>query len=303
MIDEYARNMARDDFNKARSREFIQRLINLMEGDQQELLSLEEMRRIIPSTGESYRGLQTVPIELIVGSEGRYQDFNKHFLPRKEHLRTRWEGIDRAHLKNVILPPIQLYEVGGVYFVRDGNHRVSVAKMQGIQMIDAEVTSLNSDIKITPHMSRKGIIRAIIDYERERFFDFTKIHEQIPEFDPHFTATGQYEEILKHIYDHKYFKNLNVEGEIPFLDAAQSWYKEVYLPITQQVREEGLLSLFPQRTEADLYMWLVKHWHYLKEKYGPGVSVHVAASDFKSLFKQKFWNKISSFFLRLFKKP
>ena len=295
-MSDYTRGAAREDFNRARTREFFQRIINLIAPEQQELLSLDEMRKLIPAKGESYRGLQTVPIDLIVGSEGRYQDFNKRFLPKKEHLRTRWEGIDRAHLTDVILPPIQLYEVGGVYFVRDGNHRVSVGRMQGAKMIDAEVTSLDSDIKITPDMTKQEIIDAIIEYERGKFYSFTKIAEIIPEFDARFTATGRYEELLKHLYEHKYFMNLHVQGEIPFDQAVTSWYNEIYLPIILHVQEEELISIFPGRTESDLYMWLVKHWHYLKEKYGPGVSVRAAVSDFKKLFQQKFWDRLRNFF-------
>ena len=94
------------------------------------MLSFNDVKKILKPQNEVYAGMQIVPINKIVGSEGRYQDFDNHFLPRTNLLKSRWARVDEAHLNDIVLPPIQLYEIGGLYFVRDGNHRVSVAKMQ-----------------------------------------------------------------------------------------------------------------------------------------------------------------------------
>lgn len=298
-MKEYYEGLARDNFNRAKARAFFHRILNVITPEKEELLSLDEVRTMVPAKGESYQGLKTVPINLIVGSEGRYQDFNKRFLPKKEHLRGRWTSIDRAHLTDVILPPVQLYEVGGVYFVRDGNHRVSVAKMQGVEAIDAEVTVLDSDIEITPNMTRNDLKRAVITYEYKRFCTLTGFPTIIPDYDLMFTATGRYDELLNHIYEHKYYMNLHRESEIPLGVAIQSWFEHVYTPIIDQVRQEGLLSRFPDRTEADLYVWIVKHWHYLKEKYGPGVSPRAAALDYSKQFGKNLWERITTFFRQL----
>jgi hypothetical protein len=297
-MSNFIEGAAREDFNKAKTRAVFQQILSIIEPEKEKLLSLEEMRKLIPSKGESYRGIQTVDIDKIVGSEGRYQDFSKQFLPKKEHLRNRWISIDKAHLTDVILPPIQLYEVGGVYFVRDGNHRVSVARMQGAKMIDAEVTVLDSDIKISPQMTKQDIVRSIIDHEKKKFLEFTKIHTVLPGFEIDFTATGRFEELLKHIYEHKYYTNLELSEEISFEEAIVLWYQEVYLPIIDHVNQSNLLSYFPERTESDLYMWLVKHWHYLKEQYGPEVSPKAAAADFKKKFAGNIWRKLASLFHR-----
>ena len=77
----------------------------------------------------------------------------------------RWMRVDVAHYQDIILPPIKIFEIGGVYFVRDGNHRVSVAKAKGGEFIDAEVTSLTSAIAITPEMSLDQLREAVIDFE------------------------------------------------------------------------------------------------------------------------------------------
>lgn len=104
---------------------------------------------------ETYLGMKTVPVKLIVGSESRYQDFDNRFFQKKMHLKTRWEHIDMAHIQDINLPPITLYELGGLYFVRDGNHRVSVAKAKNVEFIDAEVVSLQSEIHLNPKDSCK----------------------------------------------------------------------------------------------------------------------------------------------------
>jgi hypothetical protein len=76
----------------------------------------------------------------------------------------------------------------------------------------------------------------------------------------------------------------------------------VYQPIVEQVEEEGLLARFPDRTEADLYVWIVKHWHYLKEKYGPGVSAKAAALDYSQQFGKNLRERIKRFFARFIQK-
>ena len=97
---------------------------------------------VVPRTGsESYRGLQTVPLSRIVGSMERADDFDRTFLPRRRDSADRWLRVARAYADGLPLPPVQLYEVGGDYFVKDGHHRVSVARVNGQGFIEAEVTT------------------------------------------------------------------------------------------------------------------------------------------------------------------
>ena len=88
------------------------------------------------------RGLQTIALEQIVGSEGRAEDFDRRFLPRSTYLRERWSRVAQAMSDGVRLPPIQVYKLGEHYFVCDGNHRVSVARHRGQEQIEANVTEL-----------------------------------------------------------------------------------------------------------------------------------------------------------------
>mgnify|MGYP006277874195 FL=1 len=296
MSDPFVRHEADADFQKARSRETLQKILNLLNPSEQELLSLREVRDTLKPRSESYRGLQVVDIDRIVGSEGRYADFNKKFLPRHDHLRSRWTRVDQAHLQMVNLPPIRRYEIGGVYFVRDGNHRVSVARSQGVGKIDAEVVSLDSEIRLEPGLTRESLRKAVIDYEKDRFYKRTRFDKLFPDYELQFTATGRYDEVLQHIYGHKYYVNMNYQEEIPFETALRSWYYNVFMPIVQTIGEQKIISRFPGRTEADLYVWLVKHWDELKRKYGTEFSLSEAADDLSRQFGKSFTEQIREFF-------
>jgi hypothetical protein len=233
-----------------------------------------------------------VPIDRIVGSEGRYLDFNRIFLPKREHLRGRWTRVDLAHYEQVHLPPVTLYEIGGVYFVRDGNHRVSVARTQGAEFIDAEVISLKSRLALAPDMSREELKRAVIALEKREFFRQTGLDALRPGVEMEFTDTGRYDEVLRHIHAHKYFINQSKPDEIPFQEALLSWYDKVYQPLARLICSERILAHFPGREAADLYVWIVGHWDVLKRQYGQGYPLVEAAEDFRRRFGRPIWNPL-----------
>lgn len=104
----------------------------------------EEVKHSVSMTGESYIGCKSVPVESIVGSENRSSDFNKAFCPRRAFLHYRWAKVDSAYYEGITLPPVKLLEIDGLFYVRDGNHRVSVAKHHKLGFLDAEVTKLNT---------------------------------------------------------------------------------------------------------------------------------------------------------------
>ncbi len=273
-------SMARVDFGRLRTRETLMRIMSLLKVQRDEMLSLGDVRSILRPASETYRGMRTVPIDKIVGSEGRFKDFNKAFLPRHDKMARRWMRVDVAHYQNLVLPPISLFEIGGVYFVRDGNHRVSVAKSQGAEFIDAEVISLAAKIALSPDMTREEMKRAVIDFEKKSFFEETHLDVLRPGCDISFTEVGRYDELLVHIREHKWYINLKKAEEIPFERAALSWYDNVYFPIVRIVRESRVLARFPRATEADLYVYVGRHWSELIKRYGPLFTMEEAAEDF-----------------------
>ncbi len=256
-----------EDFTRAKRKAKFQGLLSALTWKNNDLMSLYEVTSIIKPKSETYLGMRTIPVSKIIGSEGRYHDFSSAFLPKREMLKSRWCSIDSALINDVILPPISVYGLGGYYFVRDGNHRVSVAKTQGVEYIDAEVVELDTEIPIHPGMSMKELKDKVVDYERNMFIAQYK-PSYLPMGDIVFNTPGSYPEMVNHILVHKYYINQDINHEITFEEAAKSWYKNVYSPIVQEIRAEHLLAAFPGQTEGDMYMWLVRRWDEYKRQDG-----------------------------------
>lgn len=278
-MSSFVHTRAEDDFNKARNKALFNDIQNFLNPDKSRLLSFHDVKKILKPKNEVYVGVQTVPIEKIVGSEGRYQDFDNHFFPRASNLRQRWERVDEAHLSDVVLPAIQLYEIGGLYFVRDGNHRVSVAKAQGIKFIDAEVISLQSEIRLKSGITPENIQTEVIKYEKRVFYTETSFGDLTDYWNLDFTSPGQYDVIYNHILVHKYYINEKVSTEIPFNDALLSWFHNVYQPVMHVIKKNHLLRKFRGRTTSDLYVWIIKQWDELKQKYGIEFSLDEATRN------------------------
>lgn len=296
----YETEQSRDDFTKAKTRAFFQSLLGGLKWKNTDLLSLYQVTSIIKPKEETYEGMKTIEVDKIVGSEGRYHDFSAAFFPKKEMLRARWESVDRAHYKDVVLPPISVYEISGVYFVRDGNHRVSVAKAQGVQYIDAEVVKLDSEIKLEPGMTMKDLKRRVVMYERNMFLTQYK-PTYLPMGEIVFTIPGAYPELVNHILVHKYYINQNVKREFTFEEGAKSWYNKVYAPIIQAIRQDKILSLFPGNTEADLYLWLVRKWDQMKKE-KEDITIEDVAKTFEDESKPKTLSRKLKYLASLFKK-
>ena len=242
------------DFNRAHRHAVFQGIFSTFKWSNPDLLSFYEVTKLIRPEAESYKGMQTIPVKQIIGSENRYHDFSSAFYPKNTSLERRWESVDAARIDDVILPPISVYKLGDCYFVRDGNHRVSVARSKGVEFIDAEVVELTSKIPLEEGITLNEIRKRVVAYERQRF-----IEQFNPTYLPMdrivFTSPGSYPEMVNHILVHKYYLNLDKTDEIP---------EHVYLPIAEAIEKEHLLSEFPGQTEADLYMWLVRRWDEMK---------------------------------------
>jgi hypothetical protein len=145
-----AETQAVANFGRARRRAMIRRVRNAVRKDTISLPAFEEVRR---SLGVRNRlplaRTEAVEVEKIVGSVGRSNDFDACFLPVRSNVSSRWERVDSAFQRGKELPPVSLYKMGDVYFVNDGNHRVSVARYHGVESIDAEVVTFRSP-RVTP---------------------------------------------------------------------------------------------------------------------------------------------------------
>src|SRR5215216_3461782 len=149
------------DFSRARRRAFLRRIGAYLRRDpgSNQLLSFDEVKGALGAISQVYLGLREVPVSKIVGSVGRYRDFDRAFLPSKPDLGTRWRRIDEIMNRAEELPPVSLYKIGDAYFVQDGNHRVSVARQRGIEMIDAEVIELRSRVPVDSALTARDLHR------------------------------------------------------------------------------------------------------------------------------------------------
>jgi len=271
------------DFSVARGRAFFNRLLTALSGHPRQLLVYDEVREKLRLGGPVYRGVQPVPVEKIIGSVNRYRDFDRLFLPTQSHTRDRWRRINRAWYQDISLPPVLLYKVGDVYFVVDGNHRVSVARSKGQAYIDAEVRECNARVPLTEEVRPEDLERL---GERVEFLERSRLDYVRPEAVVETTLLGGYDRLVEHVAVHRYFMGIEKGESIPEADAVAHWYDTIYQPVATVIEESGILKEFPKREVADLYLWVMDHLHFLRDRPGQeGIDVASAAKDFVETIK------------------
>jgi hypothetical protein len=275
---------SQNHFQEARRRAFLASLLDMLRRQPSDMLSFEDVRARLNIRGQRSLGHQTVPLNNVVGSEGRYEDFDRRFLPRSDALKQRWSNIDRAMIEAVDLPPVDLYKIGDIYFVRDGNHRVSVARQQGQEYIDAYVTELAVDVPLSPTLSMRDLL---LKEEYSDFLEWTNLHDLRPEERIEFSELGGYLDLVRHINAHRYYLAAQRGSDLSRDEAVASWYDNVYLPIVQVLHEQAVLKSFPGRTEADLYRWIMEHRWYMRERTGTDPGPEMATSAYVEQFGNK----------------
>jgi hypothetical protein len=270
------RSDSQSRFEDARWQAIVRSLLRTLTHQSTTLVSFEDVRAYVGTAAPIARGTRIIPLAAIVGSVDRYRDFTREFLPRDESLRGRWERLDQATRRLEVIPPIDVTKVGEVYFVRDGNHRVSVARFNGAMSIEANVTELDLEVPLTPGMDVNAVILAA---ERADFLRRTHLDELRPDFDIQFGVPGRYQEVLEHIDVHRWYLGIERQAEVPYPEAVVGWYDQVYLPAVEAIHQSGLLKNFPKRTAADLYLWTMRHLAELKAAYSPAVDAQMAADD------------------------
>ena len=278
MTDREAKQIsaARDDFRRARALALREQIRGRLTGESADLLSFEDVRRRLGGTTSTRRGLQDIPLDSIVGSVGRSSDFTRSFLPRRAQDEDRWARVEAAMLRPAGVPPIDVYQIGDAYFVLDGNHRVSVARQLGATHIQANVTEVRTKVPLSPDDQPDDLV---MKAEYAEFLELTHLDRLRPEADLSVSVPGQYPKLTEHISVHRYFMGIDQQREIPYLDAVEHWYDAVYLPVVQVIREQDLLRDFPDRTEADLYLWVSEHRAELQEELEWEVRPETAARD------------------------
>lgn len=273
-----------NDFHSAHRKASLKSAISQLTGEKIDLLSYDEVLKRLRLQGQVDRGRKEIPLDKIIGSVGRYSDFTRDFLPRKESDRQRWVSVKMATESMLGVPPIEVYKVGDYYFVRDGNHRVSIARSIGQTDIEAYVTEVRTRVPLTGDIDLDNLI---IQEEYAKFLEITQLDKYIPGLELNVTEPGGYERLLDHINVHRYFMGIEENKKIPFLESAIDWYQEFYLPTVEVITEKGLLREFPDRTKSDLYLWMLEHRGELEEELGWKVDTTKAAESLAERFSQR----------------
>lgn len=244
---------AQHDFSRARRARLLAQVARRLRGEPDDvamILPFEEVVDALGRTGQVDRGLQVVQLDDIVGTVDRAADFDRGFRPTSQRLRSRWERIAAAQRRGEAMPPVSLYQVGELYFVRDGHHRVSVAKSQGRPDIDAYVTEVTTRLKLGRDMRVSDL--PLKDHERlfrERVPLSAEQRERIQLSDP--WDFGWLAEMIEAWG----FRMMQERGDfVDRREVARTWFEQEYVPVSEMLAQGGLVER--GETEAEAYMRL-----------------------------------------------
>ncbi|MEO1288208.1 MAG: hypothetical protein AAFV93_10600 [Chloroflexota bacterium] len=256
-------------FQNVRSKAFFSEMMSLLRGQSAELLSFDDVRVRLRLREESYKGLHDIPVDKIVGSVGRHKDFTNKFLPKTPEMKERWSRVYAQMNSMAGVPPIEVYQVDDVYFVRDGNHRVSVAREIGSKTIQAHVTELPTAVDLEPGMTLEDLDAAaayVVFLEETQLKRTRPMHQSMQLSDP-----SGYAELMGHIFLHGQVMETLREQAVSTADAAADWYDNIYRPAVTLIRKHNVLDLTGENrkhSEADLYIWMVDHLRDIRRQHG-----------------------------------
>lgn len=210
------------------------------------------------------RGTRMVPLDRIVGSVGRYQDFDERFRIRSHLPAERLKKIKSKMREGKTLPPVKLYQIKNEYYALDGNHRIAAANELGYEEIRAQILEF---------IPSKGSRENLLYREKSQFDDLTQLPYSIE-----LTDFGQYEHLVDQISRHRDYLEKNAAAPVALQKAAKDWYETIYEPLIAIIKKGDLIRHFPGRTLADLYTFISAHQWERKDhglRYGIGISKQV----------------------------
>jgi DNA-binding Lrp family transcriptional regulator len=223
------------------------------------------------------RGVCSVAVKQIVGSVGRYHDFDSKFRLMQHMPSERLQGIKQAMKTGKRLPPVKLYQIKDEFYVLDGNHRIAAAKEIGRHEVDA---------KIVEFIPSKDTLENIIYREKSEFYEATRLQDAID-----LTEIGQYAHLIKQISRHQEFLEHETQKPVSFESAAQDWYKTIYRPLNDIIEQGRLIKAFPGRTTADLYTYISIHQWDNRRTRNYGSTIDHIISDNMEEFRAKMSNR------------
>lgn len=242
---------AQSDFSRARRRAALGRLVARLRGqagDVSTLLPFEEVVEALGRTGERRLGRETIRLETVVGSVDRAGEFDREFRPATKRVRQRWQRINEAQRRGAGMPPIDVYRVGGLHFVEDGHHRVSVARHLGHEVIEAFVTEVRT--RVRPG-ERLGVAELGAKSHERLFLERVPLAREARSRLSFSEPAHGYAQLAEAI-EAWGFRLIQGLGEPrDRREVADAWFRDEFEPVIEALREADLVG---EGTEADAYL-------------------------------------------------
>jgi hypothetical protein len=239
---------AQYDFSRARRQRALARLSSRLRraDDVNHILPFEEVARALGRTGERRLGQQLIPLDSIVGTVDRSREFDRSFRPTSPRVRERWQRINLAQRKGEAMPPIDVYRIGDMHFVKDGHHRVSVARALGHGDINAYVTEVLTDVGA----DRAIRMRDLPLKSHQRLF-----YERVP-LPPeqrqhiHLSDEWRYAALAEAVEAWGFRVSQARQEWMSRHEVAEAWFRDEYKPVVDMLREAQLVPKGVTDTEA-----------------------------------------------------
>jgi hypothetical protein len=249
---------AQFDFGRARRRRALAQIAARMRRDTDftAILPFDEVVKALGRRGERYLGLKTIELDSIVGTVDRGREFDRRFNPTSGRVRPRWERINTAQRKGQAMPPIDVYRIGELHFVKDGHHRVSVARALGHKDIDAYVTEIITELGA----GREIRLRDLPLKSHQRLF-----YERVPlpadaRAEIKLSDEWRYAALAEAIEAWGFRVSQERGVLLSRSEVAEEWYDDEFRPVVEMLREADLIR--HGMTETEAYM-RVAHLRYL----------------------------------------
>jgi hypothetical protein len=268
------------EFSNAMTKAFLEEIKGFPFRKTKQLLPFDDVKERLELLLVKDIGIRTVPLNPIIGSQGRYKGFTRHFFPLDESLRERWKNVEKAIDAKRDLPPVELYKVCNVYFVKDGHHRISVTRARNIRSVEARVFEYDCDVSLNTDTDIEEL--TIL----ETYHKFLKKTGLKTSRNPDLTLTriGGYPFLMQQIQIHRHYLENRDGKEVSLQEASVSWYDNVYTPFVEIIKKYRIMEYFPHRTVTDFYIWVMRFREKEMEQFD-GYEAESIVAEYTRIFK------------------
>jgi hypothetical protein len=223
-----------------------------MAASERSLLPFQEVTNRLGLVSQSYSGIETIRVDRILGSLDRTVDFDRDFRPRTPGLATRLRNLRRQY-PDAEFPAINVYEVGGAYFVVDGHHRVALSRELGREFIDAEVIRVNTEYELGDGVD---VLTLVHTQQQRRFMHDSGLDLVEPGARFELLRPDGYTELLGDVHAFGYRRSVEEGRLLTQAEVAREWYDTVYTAAVEAIHEVDLPRRYAYKTDADLFLWV-----------------------------------------------